>query len=116
MLRPSQGFWGTGKEGYLFQGNKGKNLRGTREQRQYWGTGNIRKQIFDFWGKSQFISGEQENRYPPGRASLLLRSAMAGRLFKHQSKHTSNSGFVVGNPNRKKMHIFGFVGIFEYIC
>ena len=23
---------------------------------------------------------------------------------------------VVGNPNRKKMHIFGFVGIFEYIC
>ena len=23
---------------------------------------------------------------------------------------------VVGNLNRKKMHIFGFVGIFEYIC
>ena len=23
---------------------------------------------------------------------------------------------VVGNPNLKKMHIFGFVGIFEYIC
>ena len=23
---------------------------------------------------------------------------------------------LVGNPNRKKMHIFGFVGIFEYIC
>ena len=23
--------------------------------------------------------------------------------------------FIVGNPNRKKMHIFGFVGIFEYI-
>ena len=23
---------------------------------------------------------------------------------------------VVGNPNPKKMHIFGFVGIFEYIC
>ena len=23
---------------------------------------------------------------------------------------------IVGNPNRKKMHIFGFVGIFEYIC
>ena len=22
----------------------------------------------------------------------------------------------VGNPNRQKMHIFGFVGIFEYIC
>ena len=26
------------------------------------------------------------------------------------------SGYIVGNPNRKKMHIFGFVGIFEYIC
>ena len=23
---------------------------------------------------------------------------------------------IVGNPNRKKMHIFGLVGIFEYIC
>ena len=23
---------------------------------------------------------------------------------------------IVGNPNRKKMHIFVFVGIFEYIC
>ena len=23
---------------------------------------------------------------------------------------------IVGNPNRKKMHIFRFVGIFEYIC
>ena len=23
---------------------------------------------------------------------------------------------IVGTPNRKKMHIFGFVGIFEYIC
>ena len=25
-------------------------------------------------------------------------------------------GVIVGNPNRKKMHIFCFVGIFEYIC
>ena len=24
--------------------------------------------------------------------------------------------YIVGNPNRKKMHIFSFVGIFEYIC
>ena len=23
---------------------------------------------------------------------------------------------IVGNPNRKKVPIFGFVGIFEYIC
>ena len=40
------------------QGNKGKILRGTGEQRQYLGTGNIRKQIFDFWG-----TGEQANLF-----------------------------------------------------
>ena len=28
----------------------------------------------------------------------------------------SGTSCIVGNPNRKKMHIFGFVGIFEYIC
>ena len=36
------------------QGNKGQILRGTGEQRQYWGTGNIRKQILIF--------GEQGNK------------------------------------------------------
>ena len=40
------------------QGNKGQILRGTGEQRQYWGTGNISKQIFDFWG-----TGEQANLF-----------------------------------------------------
>ena len=32
------------------------------------------------------------------------------------SYFVQNSFDIVGNPNRKKMHIFGFVGIFEYIC
>ena len=36
------------------QGNKGQILRGTGEQIQYWGTGNIRKQIF--------VLGEQGNK------------------------------------------------------
>ena len=43
------GVWGNrGKRVFISgeQGNKGQILRGTREQRQYWGTGNIRKQIF----------------------------------------------------------------------
>ena len=70
-LRPSQGFWGTGEQGHLFwgtgeqghlfqgeQGNKGPILRGTGEQRQYWGTGNIENQIFDIWG-----TGEQANLF-----------------------------------------------------
>ena len=33
----------------------------------------------------------------------------------YRSEVDSNA-VLVGNPNRKKMHIFGFVGIFEYIC
>ena len=57
-MRPSQGFWGTGEKGYLFQRNKGQILRGTGEQRQYWGTGNTRKQIFYFMG-----TGEQANLF-----------------------------------------------------
>ena len=40
------------------QGNNGQILRGTEEQRQYRGTGNIRKQSFDFWG-----TGEQANLF-----------------------------------------------------
>ena len=72
--RPSQGFGGNrGKRAFISmeQGNKGQILRGTGEQKQYLGTGDIRKQIFDFGtrGTRQFISGEQGNRYPPGRAS-----------------------------------------------
>ena len=55
---------------HKFQGNKGRILRGTGEQRQYWGTGNMRKEIFDFGGPIQFISGEQGNRHPR-RASFL---------------------------------------------
>ena len=31
--------------------------------------------------------------YPSNNQYLLLRSAVAGRLYKHHSKHTSNSGF-----------------------
>ena len=42
-----------------------------------------------------------------------------GLLYIYRPEFTLISiGFhnLVGNPNRKKMHIFGFVGIFEYIC
>ena len=40
------------------QGIKGQILRGTGEQREYWGTENIKKQIFDFGG-----TGEQANLF-----------------------------------------------------
>ena len=62
-MRPSQGFWGTGERGGIYF--RGTKVKFWGEQIQYWGTGNIRKQIFDFWGTgeqlriSQFISGEQ---------------------------------------------------------
>ena len=43
-------------------GNKCHLLRGTGEQRHYWGTGNIKLLVFFMFknmGTSQFISGEQ---------------------------------------------------------
>ena len=68
-LSIDKGFWGTGEQGLLFQGNRGTKAK-------YWGTGNIENQIFDIWG-----TGEQANLFqgnkgtgtpppPPGRASI----------------------------------------------
>ena len=48
------------------QGNKDQILRGTGEQEQYWGTGNIRKQIFDFWGTGErpvYFMGRREELF-----------------------------------------------------
>ena len=51
------------------QGNKGQILRGTGEQRQYWGTGNKKQQqIFDFWG-----AGEQANLFQGTREQVPPR-------------------------------------------
>ena len=63
---------------FLEQGNKAIHFSGTREQesktegnrgeqRQFWGTGNIENQNFDFGEqeKMSIFSGEQRNRYPP---------------------------------------------------
>ena len=59
------------------QGNKGQILMGTGEQRQYLGTGNIRKQIFDFLGtgeQANLFQGNKGTGTAPGRASKVLRS------------------------------------------
>ena len=73
-MRSSQGFWGIGERGHIFQGNKGPKLRGTGEQRQFCGPGNIENHDFVLGsrGKRPFISGEQGNWYPPpGRAPWI---------------------------------------------
>ena len=60
------------------QGNKSKKLKGTGEQRQFWGRGNIENQYFDFGEQGKkliFFSGEQGNRYPPWEG---LKSGLQG--------------------------------------
>ena len=62
-MRPSQGFGGTegtGGKGVYFRrtGKQRPKFEENKEQRQYWGTGNIRKQILDFGG-----TGEQTNLF-----------------------------------------------------
>ena len=72
------GVLGSSGKGYLFQGNRGTKVKFWGEQRQYWGTGNIRKQIFDFGGTGEQADLFQGNKAtgtpppPPGRASLKL--------------------------------------------
>ena len=73
------------------QGNKGKLLRGTGEQRQYWGTGMIRKQIFDFLGTGEhanLFQGNSGTGTPPGGPQEggggrvgygMIRHCLAGR-------------------------------------
>ena len=59
--RPAYSLKSRVRHGALEQGNSGLNLRGTGEQRQFWGTENIGNQDF---GEQGFISGE--HIYPLG--------------------------------------------------
>ena len=73
-MRPSQGFWGNRENRAFISGEQRPNIEGTGEQRQYWGTGNIRKQIFDFWGaeeQANLFLGNKGTGTPPGRASTI---------------------------------------------
>ena len=72
LLRPSQGFWGTGETGDLFQGNKGQILRGTKT---ILGNREHKKTYFRYWGNrgtSQFFQGIKGTGTSPGRASLFF--------------------------------------------
>ena len=76
-MRPSHGFGGTGETGHLFQGNRGTkaSFEGNRGTKTILGNREHKKITFRFWGNwgtSQFISGEQGNRYPTGRASEIV--------------------------------------------
>ena len=94
--RPSQGFWGAGEKVFISgeQGNKGKIFRGTGEQRQYWGTGNIRKHIFDFWeqvNKPIYFRGTREHVTPQGGPHKLYKCRLL-ITFENSSDQTKCSG------------------------
>ena len=56
------------------QGNKSPKLKGTGEQRQVWGTGNIENQDFDFREQGKMLIFFKGTGIPPGRASILADS------------------------------------------
>ena len=60
---------------HLFQGNRGRKAKFGGEQRQYWGTGNIRNPNLRERGTSQFISEEQGNMYPPHERASHITEA-----------------------------------------
>ena len=75
---PPRGFGEQGKKGTYFRGT-GEQMQNFEEnwgKRQYRGTGNIRKQIFDFWGTGEQANLFQGNKVTgtPWGASLCLRS------------------------------------------
>ena len=63
------GVLGNGKKGHLFQGNKGLKIKGTGEQRQFWGTGNIGNQDLNFEEQGNKVIHFRGTGIPPGRAS-----------------------------------------------
>ena len=72
--RLSQEFCGLGNKGNTSgeqgkQENEGLKMRGTGERRQLWETCELQILYLGNRGNNGFISGEQGNRYSPGRAS-----------------------------------------------
>ena len=58
---PYQGFGLQGKWAFI-SGEQRPSFRGTGEQRQYWRTGNIRKQIFNLWRTVEQANLFQRNK------------------------------------------------------
>ena len=58
-----------------------------------------------------------EGHYPQNTIShCIISNETQITLHIFQGRIFAMPEIIVGNPNRKKMHIFGFVGTFEYIC
>ena len=76
-----------GKRGIYFRetGNKDQMLRGTGEQKQNWGTGNITKYFFLFWeqGNKPINWGGQGNK--PVRAEMIqgLNCLFSGHMIQN---------------------------------
>ena len=78
IMRPSQGFWRTGKKGIYFRGTgeQRPNFEGNRGTKTILGN-REHKKIFDFWGTGEQVNLFQGNKgtgTPPphtGRASII---------------------------------------------
>ena len=77
VMRPSKGFWGTGTMTFISgeQGNKCLKMKRTAEQKQFWGTGNIGNQDFDF-GEQEQSGLFQGNKGTGSLASLAGRASV----------------------------------------
>ena len=87
----------------FISGEQRPNFEGDRGTKTIWGTGNIRKQIFDFWEKtSHFISGGQWNRYPA--AILFPGNNGTGTPPTHTHHHHRRaSSLVIGCEPESRM-------------
>ena len=66
---------GFGEQGkwHVFQGNRGKKAKFREEQRQYWGTGNIRKQnLREQRNKPIYFRGTRKHVPPPPLKRLRI--------------------------------------------
>ena len=81
-----RGFGEQGKKGNAFRGtgNKGLKIRGTREHRQFWGTGNIENQYFVFGEQCHFRGYKGTGTTPPPPHTHTPRGE--GLVFRLESK------------------------------
>ena len=74
MARSSRGFWGTGEQRHLFQGNKETKVWSWGEQMQFKGTGNIKHQYIDFgeWGEQSDLFQKNKGTDTPWEGLMVV--------------------------------------------